>query len=187
MEVGGGGICMWLHIIELPDVVHYSGCFCCSPPSATFERSLVGNLSTAKDYLQLWTSYCDFYRRRVSKENPQEAELVDLRKTFKRARDYMEACKSAFPTREMSASPSNVWKQIGGGGGGGGGGKLTVSHCVESIVELLDKAKEFTHTCCVVYSRPRGGAGDNVKGKVGDEGRAGDNVRGLLYRTACRL
>ncbi|KAL5475045.1 hypothetical protein EMCRGX_G027093 [Ephydatia muelleri] len=58
---------------------------------ATFEKALVGNLSSAKDYLQLWTAYCDYFRRRVTTETPQEAELAELRKTFKRARDYMEA------------------------------------------------------------------------------------------------
>eukprot|EP00731_Ephydatia_muelleri_P021564 Em0014g155a len=57
----------------------------------TFEKALVGNLSSAKDYLQLWTAYCDYFRRRVTTETPQEAELAELRKTFKRARDYMEA------------------------------------------------------------------------------------------------
>ena len=68
-------------------------CTFCTVPLATFEKALVGNLSSAKDYLQLWTAYCDFFRRRVAKENPQEAELVELRRTFKRARDYMEACE----------------------------------------------------------------------------------------------
>ena len=66
----------------------------------TFEKALVGNLSSAKDYLQLWTAYCDYFRRRVTVETPQEAELAELRKTFKRARDYMEAYY------ELSGDPS---------------------------------------------------------------------------------
>ena len=65
----------------------------CVFSSETFEKALVGNLSSAKDYLQLWTAYCDYFRRRVTVETPQEAELAELRKTFKRARDYMEACE----------------------------------------------------------------------------------------------
>ena len=72
-----------------------------------FEKGLKGNLSVAADYLKLWTAYCDYLRRQVhtplSPLTPGEGvegmetaspNLVELRKTFKRARDSLEACKS---------------------------------------------------------------------------------------------
>ena len=72
---------------------------------ATFEKGLIGNFSDAKDSLQLWTAYCDYLRRRVDTggegeeeeeggEGGREAELTELRKTFKRARDNLDACET---------------------------------------------------------------------------------------------
>jgi len=64
------------------------------PPSqATFEKGLEGSFSEAKDYLQLWTAYCDYLRRRVGPTDTMDtSSLVELRKTFKRARDNLDAC-----------------------------------------------------------------------------------------------
>ena len=66
------------------------------------ESGSAGNFTKSKDYLQLWTAYCDYLRRRVGSEGvggegdvegEVAASLVELRKTFKRARDELEACK----------------------------------------------------------------------------------------------
>ena len=78
-------------------------------PTAVFEKGLEGNLSEAGDYLKLWTAYCDYLRRQVpsiptpvtSVEGVTDVEgvetadksLVELRKTFKRARDSLDACE----------------------------------------------------------------------------------------------
>ena len=70
--------------------------------TATFEKGLVGNFSDAKDSLQLWTAFCDYLRRRVDaggeveeeeggEGGGREAELMELRETFKRARDNLDA------------------------------------------------------------------------------------------------
>ena len=78
-------------------------------PTAVFEKGLEGNLSEAGDYLKLWTAYCDYLRRQVPSaptpvtslegvsgvEGVETADksLVELRKTFKRARDSLDACE----------------------------------------------------------------------------------------------
>ena len=63
------------------------------PYPAMFEKGLEGSFPEAKDYLQLWTAYCDYLRRRVDPTNSMDTRcLVELRKTFKRARDNMDAC-----------------------------------------------------------------------------------------------
>ncbi len=67
-----------------------------SHPLATFEKGLSGNFTVAKDYLQLWTVFCDYLRRRVNEEEGGEEmqrRVVDLRRTFKRARDELETCR----------------------------------------------------------------------------------------------
>ena len=70
--------------------------------TAVFQKALVENLSQGKDQLQVWTAFCDYLRRRVKppseavEERDKETEdgnLVELRKTFKRARDDLEACE----------------------------------------------------------------------------------------------
>ena len=82
-------------------VVNYS---CSLLSAAVFEKGLEGNLSSAADHLTLWTAYCDYLRRQVSTPTipvtrvegveTASAGLVELRKTFKRARDNLEACES---------------------------------------------------------------------------------------------
>ena len=62
-----------------------------------FDRALEGNLSEGKDYLELWTAYCDFMRRRVDFERDGQEEverkMTELRTVFARARSHLNKCK----------------------------------------------------------------------------------------------
>ena len=65
--------------------------------SGLFDRALEGNLSEGKDYLELWTAYCDYMRRRLDFEGDAEDELegkmAELRKIFTRARSHLNKCE----------------------------------------------------------------------------------------------
>ena len=63
-----------------------------------FDHALEGNLTEGKDYLELWTAYCDFMRRRVKFETDSQEEVEkkmgELKAVFIRARVHLNKCKT---------------------------------------------------------------------------------------------
>ena len=62
-----------------------------------FDRAFEGNLTEGKDYLELWTTYCDFMRRRIKFETDSQEEVEkkigELKAVFVRARGHLNKCK----------------------------------------------------------------------------------------------
>ena len=56
-----------------------------------------GNLSEGGDYLELWTTYCDYMRRRIDFEadtsEETERKMNELRTVFTRARSHLNKCE----------------------------------------------------------------------------------------------
>ena len=69
----------------------------CMHISGLFDRALEGNLSEGKDYLELWTAYCDYMRRRIDLEGDtleeMERKMSELRTVFTRARSHLNKCE----------------------------------------------------------------------------------------------
>ncbi len=83
-ECGVGGVSMWIVIkAYMVSMILFS--------VAVFERSLVDTFSSGSDYLEMWTAYCDYYRRLVTMDTTQEQHShEDLLELFKRARNKLK-------------------------------------------------------------------------------------------------
>ena len=64
----------------------------------TFESSLVDTFSSPEDYLNMWTCYVDYYRRRVAAKSvegkasgsPKGEKRAELLELFRRARNKLK-------------------------------------------------------------------------------------------------
>ena len=77
---------------------HTCNCTTCFIPTlGLFDRALEGNLSEGKDYLDLWTTYSDYMRRKidfdVDTRDEVEKKMVELRTIFTRARTHLNKCE----------------------------------------------------------------------------------------------